>query len=74
MFRPDGIFFGLLFDFLGVPLDDIANEYKNTELVLVHIRDTVMARLLQSPAFRMYAASEMAGKRVKCSWMICRLS
>ncbi|USP75039.1 hypothetical protein yc1106_02313 [Curvularia clavata] len=59
-----GIFFGLLFDFLGVPRDDIATEYQLTELGLHHVRDTVVARLLQSPAFRKYAAEEMAGKKM----------
>lgn len=57
-----GIFFGLLFDFLGVPRDDIANEYQLTELGLQHVRETVVARLIQSPAFRKYVAEKMAGK------------
>ncbi|KAF1849183.1 uncharacterized protein K460DRAFT_354060 [Cucurbitaria berberidis CBS 394.84] len=57
-----GIFFGILFDFLGVPREAIALEYNLTEQGLRHIRDEVAARLMQSPGFKKYMLSQMAGK------------
>ncbi|KAH7361122.1 tyrosine phosphatase family-domain-containing protein [Pyrenochaeta sp. MPI-SDFR-AT-0127] len=57
-----GIFFGILFDFLQVPRETIAEEYNLTELGLRHIREDVVGRLMQSPGFKKYIASKMAGK------------
>lgn len=59
-----GIFFGVLFDFLGVPRDAIAGEYNLTELGLRHIRQDVVARLLQSPGFKKYMFSLMQGTQL----------
>ncbi|EOA84515.1 hypothetical protein ACJQWK_07265 [Exserohilum turcicum] len=56
-----GIFFGLLFDFLGVQRDEIASEYQLTELGLRHIREHVVARLTQSPGFNKYMLSQAYG-------------
>lgn len=57
-----GIFFGILFDFLGVPREQIAEEYNLTELGLRGVRDEVVARLMQSPGFKQYMLAKMAGK------------
>lgn len=59
-----GIFFGILFDFLGVPRPAIADEYNLTELGLAHVREDVVARLVQSPGFKRYMQSLMAGKQL----------
>ena len=59
-----GIFFGILFDFLGVARDAIAGEYNLTELGLRHIREDVVARLLQSPGFKKYMLSLMQGTQL----------
>ena len=59
-----GIFFGVLFSFLGVPHDVIAEEYNLTEAGLGHIRDEVVARLMQSPGVRKYLALLSTGKAV----------
>ncbi|KAF1999040.1 hypothetical protein P154DRAFT_523647 [Amniculicola lignicola CBS 123094] len=56
-----GIFFGILFDYLGVERRLIADEYQLTELGLAHIREEVVARLMQSPAFKNYVMSEKEG-------------
>jgi protein tyrosine/serine phosphatase len=56
-----GIFFGLLFDFLGVPREQIADEYQLTELGLCHIREEVVARLITSPGFRKYMLAQTSG-------------
>ncbi len=56
-----GIFFGLLFDFLGVPREQIANEYQLTELGLSHIREEVVGRLMESPGFRKYMLAQTSG-------------
>ncbi|KAJ4374746.1 hypothetical protein N0V83_001822 [Neocucurbitaria cava] len=55
-----GIFFGLLFDFLAVPRAQIAAEYNLTELGLASVREDVVARLMQAPAFRNYMLSRMS--------------
>ncbi|KAH6644209.1 protein-tyrosine phosphatase-like protein [Boeremia exigua] len=52
-----GVFFGLLFDFLGVPRAHIAAEYQLTEPGLAPVRDAVVERLLQSPGFQKYMQS-----------------
>lgn len=50
-----GIFFGVLFDFLGVERTQIAKEYQLTERGLAHIREAVVERLLASPGFKKFA-------------------
>jgi hypothetical protein len=55
------MFFGILFDFLGVSRQSIADEYNLTELGLRHMRDDIVARLIQSPAFANYIASQQSG-------------
>ncbi|KAI4613896.1 hypothetical protein J4E80_006584 [Alternaria sp. BMP 0032] len=57
-----GIFFGLLFDFLGVPREQIADEYQLTELGLRPARDEIVERLLTSPGFRKYMLAQSTGK------------
>ncbi|KAF9701591.1 hypothetical protein EKO04_000909 [Ascochyta lentis] len=59
-----GVFFGILFDFLGVSREAIAEEYNLTELGLRHIREDVVARLLQSPGFKKYMLSLMTGEEL----------
>jgi hypothetical protein len=59
-----GIFFGLLFDFLGVPREQIASEYQLTELGLQHVREPIVARLMHSPGFIKYMAACMAGTQL----------
>lgn len=59
-----GIFFGLLFDFLGVPRVQIADEYQLTELGLAHIREEVVRRLMQSPGFKKYMLASMEGTKL----------
>ncbi|KAF1357534.1 hypothetical protein EJ07DRAFT_72866, partial [Lizonia empirigonia] len=59
-----GIFFGILFDFLGVPRPAIADEYNLTELGLAHVREHGIARLVQSPGLKKYMQSLMAGKQL----------
>ncbi|KAJ5054995.1 protein-tyrosine phosphatase-like protein [Bipolaris maydis] len=59
-----GMFFGLLFDFLGVPREQIADEYQLTELGLAHVRDEVVARLMQSPGFNKYMLASMEGTKL----------
>ncbi|KAI4645647.1 uncharacterized protein J4E79_010825 [Alternaria viburni] len=57
-----GIFFGLLFDFLGVPREQIAHEYQLTELGLRPARDEIVERLLTSPGFRKYMLAQSTGR------------
>ncbi|OAG02397.1 uncharacterized protein CC84DRAFT_1167450 [Paraphaeosphaeria sporulosa] len=57
-----GIFFGLLLSFLGVPDAQIADEYQLTEPGLSHIYDTVLPRLMASPAFERYRREHLAGQ------------
>lgn len=57
-----GIFFGILFDFLGVPREKIAEEYNLTEQGLMCIREEVVGRLLQTPGFVKYMRAQMAGQ------------
>ncbi|KAF2818384.1 hypothetical protein CC86DRAFT_375876 [Ophiobolus disseminans] len=57
-----GMFFAILFDYLGVPRQTIAEEYHLTELGLRCIRDEVVTRLMQSPAFKNYVASQVSGR------------
>lgn len=60
-----GIFFGILFSFLGVPEERIADEYQLTELGLSHIRDEIVGRLMMSPGFKKYTLSQIEGKELK---------
>ena len=46
-----GVFFGVLFDFLGVPRSQIADEYNLTEPGLAVVREEIVPRLLKSPGF-----------------------
>ena len=57
-----GIFFGLLFDFLHVPREQIAEEYQLTELGLGPLRDEIVERLLTSPGFRKYMLAQSTGR------------
>ena len=59
-----GIFFGLLFAYLGVESEVVAREYNLTELGLTHVREEVVARLLLSPAFKNYIATKATGKQL----------
>lgn len=60
-----GIFFGILFSFLGIPDRSIAEEYHLTELGLAHVRDEVVGRLMLSPGFRKYMGEAADGGAVK---------
>ncbi|KAF3033638.1 hypothetical protein E8E12_004570 [Didymella heteroderae] len=57
-----GVFFGILFDLLGVPREQIAAEYNLTEPGLAVVREDVVTRLLQSPGFQKYMLSVSRGK------------
>lgn len=46
-----GVFFGILFDFLGVPREQIADEYNLTEPGLAVVREEIVPRLLKSSGF-----------------------
>ena len=59
-----GIFFGLLFSFLGVHPKIIAEEYNLTEQGLACVREEVVGRLMLSPGFKKYMSAQMAGKTV----------
>jgi hypothetical protein len=59
-----GVFFGILFDFLGVPRGDIAEEYHRTEMGLAGVREEIVERLLAGPAFRNYVAARAKGERL----------
>lgn len=59
-----GMFFGMLFDFLGVKRETIAEEYNLTELGLSTVREEIVPRLMQSPAFKNYMASQATGKQL----------
>lgn len=57
-----GLFFAVLFAFLDVPFEQIANEYNLTELGLRPIRDETVDRLLDSLAFQQYMQkTQMSG-------------
>jgi hypothetical protein len=59
-----GIFFGVLFKFLGMDDEAIATEYNLTEAGLGDVREGIVDRLALSPAFREYAAKKL-GKEVE---------
>lgn len=59
-----GMFFGVLFDFLGVKRETIADEYNLTELGLQVAREEIVPRLMQSPAFKNYMASQATGRQL----------
>jgi protein tyrosine/serine phosphatase len=56
-----GIFFGVLLSYLGVDKEAIAHEYNLTESGLRGVREEVVARLLQSPAFKNYIRTQETG-------------
>ena len=58
-----GIFLALLFSFLGVPRDAIADEYNLTDLGLRHMRDSVVRRLLHGAVFQQRIV-EISGNRL----------
>ncbi|KAH7091659.1 tyrosine phosphatase family-domain-containing protein [Paraphoma chrysanthemicola] len=57
-----GMFFGILFDYLGVPRGDIADEYNRTEMGLAGVREHIVTRLLSAPAFKNYVAAQAKGQ------------
>lgn len=59
-----GIFFGILFSFLGVAKEKIAEEFNLTEVGLAPLREEVVTRLMASPGFKKYTVSLMEGKTV----------
>ena len=59
-----GVFFAVLFDYLGVPREDIAREYNLTETGLASVREDVVSRLLQSPGFQKYMLSLAEGNKL----------
>ncbi|KAL5120820.1 hypothetical protein ACEQ8H_001301 [Pleosporales sp. CAS-2024a] len=64
-----GVFFAVLFAFLGVPDARIADEYQLTELGLAEIRADVVQRLLGSSAFRAYMLSKREGRELSAGEM-----
>jgi protein tyrosine/serine phosphatase len=68
-----GIFFGVLFAYLGVDREVIADEYNLTEVGLGSVREQVVARLLLSPAFKNYIATQETGQALSAQeigWLI----
>ncbi|KAF3048620.1 hypothetical protein E8E11_002501 [Didymella keratinophila] len=59
-----GVFFAILFDFLGVPREQIATEYNLTEPGLAEARAEIVPRLLQSPGFQKYMLSLSQGEQL----------
>ncbi|KAH7410147.1 tyrosine phosphatase family-domain-containing protein [Phaeosphaeria sp. MPI-PUGE-AT-0046c] len=59
-----GIFFGIVFDYLGVDRQAIADEYNLTEQGLGSVREEVVARLMKSPAFRNYMNTKQTGEQL----------
>ncbi|KAI8937896.1 hypothetical protein NX059_005581 [Plenodomus lindquistii] len=59
-----GMFFAVLLSFLGVPPQQIADEYQLTENGLWHIRKEVVARLLQTPGFVKYVSAQIEGSGI----------
>ncbi|KAH8725475.1 tyrosine phosphatase family-domain-containing protein, partial [Phaeosphaeriaceae sp. PMI808] len=57
-----GMFFAVLFDFLGVGREAIAEEYHLTEMGLREVRDGVVERLMRLPVFKNYIAGKVNGK------------
>lgn len=55
-----GLFFALLFSFLGVSAVQIADEYNLTELGLAHIHPHVVTHLMNAPVLRVSALKRMA--------------
>jgi hypothetical protein len=64
-----GIFFGLLFSFLGVPREMIAEEYNLTETGLRHVQDEIVGRLMLSPGFKKFTLSKMEGGEMSAAEM-----
>lgn len=59
-----GMFFGLLLSCLGVPRQQIAEEYNLTELGLAHIHADVVPRVMASPGFKMFMVRQMKESQV----------
>ncbi|KAI8932200.1 hypothetical protein NX059_011080 [Plenodomus lindquistii] len=59
-----GVFFGILFDFLGVERGAISAEYHLTEFGLAAVREEVVARLLLSPGFQKYMFALSSGREL----------
>ncbi|KAF2728779.1 hypothetical protein EJ04DRAFT_476837 [Polyplosphaeria fusca] len=57
-----GVFLGVLFEFLGVERERIAEEYQLTEIGLRHVRDEVVGRLMAAEGFRGYLLGMMEGE------------
>jgi hypothetical protein len=57
-----GLFFALLFSYLGVPDAVIADEYNLTELGLAGVRDEIVGRLMGSPLFKEHVARSGGGE------------
>jgi protein tyrosine/serine phosphatase len=57
-----GLFFALLFSFLGVSDVVIADEYNLTELGLAGVREEVVGRLMGSPVFKEHVARSGGGE------------
>jgi protein tyrosine/serine phosphatase len=55
-----GIFFGVLFAFLGVSREAIAEEYHRTEMGLACVQEDVLERVMVSQGFRKYIEEQMA--------------
>jgi protein tyrosine/serine phosphatase len=53
-----GMFFGILFSYLGVPASSIAAEYQLTELGLGHMREEIVSRIIQTPGIQAYMLSQ----------------
>jgi hypothetical protein len=68
-----GIFFGVLFAFLGVAREDIAVEYNLTEAGLAHVKEEVVGRLMRSPGFKKYTLEEMEGREMDAKEMAALL-
>ena len=62
-----GMFFAVLLSYLGVPKQVIAEEYNLTELGLAPVRESVVERLMLSPAFKNYIISRARGTPLSSS-------
>jgi hypothetical protein len=54
-----GVFYGVLFAFLGVERERIAQEYELTELGLAGMRDEVVKKIMSSVAFQEYIGRQV---------------
>ncbi|KAF2259407.1 hypothetical protein CC78DRAFT_537120 [Lojkania enalia] len=58
-----GVFYAVLFSFLGVGKDIIAGEYQLTETGLMHIREEQVKRLTGYPGYKRFLLSMVNGKK-----------